>query len=1538
MRPYSMIIIFSLLIVTLFGSFIYFRDTITSTGLKWYLERYCHQCWGPDAKLYIASIEKNEDAWVIKKPMITKETDQKLLVHFAANQITIDYSLALLKRQLNLDVKVDGLKLNVYDQNGSLEQLDIFNTQLFAKSSSLASFTPPSPSFLNFKLKFESCNGTFSLYTPKNSKSFPFSFKGEALPARDGGFTIWLQEKYESFDCIDVVFLPANDTAPERIYVGCDDLQSTSVNEILKIFKTFGQSLDGLEISDGVIIGGFTINLPKDQGIYLEGFLKLFEFEYKTKQLQGDIPNACLEFSKPEKLDQNLTNCLGKITFPEPASLQFSVKDHLYEVENIVGDFIFQLNGAEIALQGYCWQTNKNKTDNNTVLIGNIKFALSTAKDALTLEYVGESQDFISLLPEKFINAVSQKFQQNRLAIIAKAGLSSPQMKFEGTLTLDDDELVTSDTIHFDLTVAKTEGFSLDSFKIVNGNFNTADLPLEKYASPFIFPKNQLQLSGQGTCTGKFDDCGISLQYQAKDLLLNSDYFALKMEDLTAGSHYFEFDPAYDFDRHLGSFPLWNAEYLEKNSGLVFTGIQANVSIETEDIHIDVKDAFCKGMYFAGAVDIDFKNNSQGVITVDVIPHAMEGSFLQFQSLLADLKKPLPAFMASLGGSVGLNENGASLHFSMQPNGVSTKAKIQGFYTDGKAEFPDFDIALQELSFNFDYDLQSGLLSCSNIQGTLLAGSSEDADEYMLVGDYVRFNDYAQQQAQFDLWVGDKNRDILRLVGSSFPVSISDPKNGTEISLDSKLSHFGSMHPDPYFSLIVKDWSEIESLYLKFGFQLDTMLNDIQRFGKTGLLFLSQGLLKELNAKKSAQGDFDVTFRYEQDSDRLSYDVYGNDVSIGSYQYKKCLLYGKKSGNKWNIEQLKLDDLSFAADVTKTDKELAFDFIGIRYGSYGLLGLEGKYSLENRQFNGKINLLETNLKDLSALPKLQHLLTYHLKGDVRATGNIHAEWLDHKPTWQWKVEMNAALRKGELEGIKFQDIENIKCSYASNEGLFLNQICTSIKDQNNKTHGLISLEKLEYQPSSQTFNVSGLDFDISPKYLSENANFLLKFVFGQSYHKPSRFLSNINLDGNLGGTLNLTRSPVHTLLSLKFKEGHYQHENEVYDLCNTVIECDPYELRVNTECLYKERPYQVSLQSKLPVMETGEVCIDDKISKNPLKIYWQSNRNEEIEIGEIQGTCSGITFNLCRPRESFDKRTHLIGNVFVEAIENSSVIEQFDALKPLNLKGKYYFTGEVFIENVNLLNWSKLVEKMHFKGGFEILHCGLNGFEFDNLSGDLEYVPETILGQNFSIKDSAGAFYAKNISFGQDEQKNWIITIPSASMTRFTPSSLRGLNPTLYAKHTNFSIGHLELKDFSGSLFRPETYKGKGTAYCQNPSHQGSDNHSTSLASQLEKETNLDVELALLRPVCGTVHYEMDQGKIFLTLLEDVYSCGKHSKFYLCEDAERSYLDFNGNLSIQARIKQRNLLIKFAELFTVSISGSLVDPVYSFSRNKKRDL
>ena len=79
---------------------------------------------------------------------------------------------------------------------------------------------------------------------------------------------------------------------------------------------------------------------------------------------------------------------------------------------------------------------------------------------------------------------------------------------------------------------------------------------------------------------------------------------------------------------------------------------------------------------------------------------------------------------------------------------------------------------------------------------------------------------------------------------------------------------------------------------------------------------------------------------------------------------------------------------------------------------------------------------------------------------------------------------------------------------------------------------------------------------------------------------------------------------------------------------------------------------------------------------------------------------------------------------------------------------------------------------------------------------------------------------------------------------------------------------------------------------------------------------------------------QMDHAAWIQTAIKEMFSERKLSKFYL-SDNYVSTIDFDGNLDLQIRMKQYNLLFKLTEPFAFNIYGPFIKPIYRVNADAK---
>jgi hypothetical protein len=225
----------------------------------------------------------------------------------------------------------------------------------------------------------------------------------------------------------------------------------------------------------------------------------------------------------------------------------------------------------------------------------------------------------------------------------------------------------------------------------------------------------------------------------------------------------------------------------------------------------------------------------------------------------------------------------------------------------------------------------------------------------------------------------------------------------------------------------------------------------------------------------------------------------------------------------------------------------------------------------------------------------------------------------------------------------------------------------------------------------------------------------------------------------------------------------------------------------------------------------------------------------------------------------------------------------------------------------------------------------VKGYQFQTVSAWVDYIPRNLSFSQMRIDDPAGVMQIPQVNLFQDAQGGWQVNIPQIVVSNLRPSLLQeaGMPPVTLGKA--LLVRQMEIQNLVGHCSDLATLRGTGKLLFINPPKKNLQN--TIFAIPAEILTMIGLDLTVLNPISGTILFDIRDGKSHLTKFKDVYSEGKLSKFNL-SNASQSYLDFDGNLNVQIRMKQYNLFFKLAELFTVNIRGTLLNPDYSLKRQR----
>ncbi len=184
---------------------------------------------------------------------------------------------------------------------------------------------------------------------------------------------------------------------------------------------------------------------------------------------------------------------------------------------------------------------------------------------------------------------------------------------------------------------------NIAGFWVQDGWFCAEQLFLDKYVGPFFLANTNIKLVGIGDFIGTFDQKHISVKYDAIDLILESDNFVINIPHIAQTVESKTLIGVHDFDlvkgQSYGFLPANHATYFEKNSGLLFTDIHAQIFFEDNKIRIPEIEAFCTGLYFAGDILVDMSHQKESIYDVGVHTHTISGKLSQLMHLFAHFEQ-----------------------------------------------------------------------------------------------------------------------------------------------------------------------------------------------------------------------------------------------------------------------------------------------------------------------------------------------------------------------------------------------------------------------------------------------------------------------------------------------------------------------------------------------------------------------------------------------------------------------------------------------------------------------------------------------------------------------------------------------------------------------------------------------------------------------------------------------------------------------------------------------------------------------------------
>ncbi len=1366
----------------------------------------------------------------------------------------------------------------------------------------------------------------------------------------------------------------------KRITLEIRNIRDREFLVLQSALNTTFPSYNPIRFSSGTVSGNFDLefhngslseliakSVEADNLFFL---LKSWEIEAGAKQVKGRFRLGFKEQGEIDALESDLQIHQGEVLFSGLESNLWHFKE--IETALVIKHGVLQKSSASVSLGG---------------LKGRAEILESKNSEFLRFSFHGRGNDLVPFLPERLQNGLRQGLLDD--SVLLEGGLSKGERGAElsGALKIASTTETDSPPIHFGVSIEKLAPFlqgspegmdraektlktialpilreltpssilggarietqfllretGYSSFTLRGGWARAKGLDLSRFISPFLFPENEMRLSGKADLEAHFDLAGITLSYQGSQVILENKGLSIEVPTIGNSQNPYPAKSHFDFltGAHIGSLPIEEGTYFDKDNGLLFTGIHGGVLFEGQKVIMDHVMGFSSGIYFAGSLNVDYSSPEKGVFDVELRIKEMDGQFSQLQHLYAHFEKDSLIAKIPLESKIAMGPKMGLLQFHVLPEDYTLEAIFDCLVQEGVIDAPQADLSFRELSLNVLYDHQKGILNLDSIQSTLLIGVKEPSGEFQLNRGSITFSNFKNSEGTFDVALEDDRVEFLRLKGRCFP------KEGlTEVALDNSTTHFGNIHPAD-LRMQFRGWERVENFFFRAPFRLSTLIHDLRRFQKTGLPFLSPELIAEMANLNTASGEFEANLTFDGESNKLHYALTGREVHVEDRQFKKLSLQGYKSENRWLVEELNLDEISIAAEVLKRDLDWQVDFLGIKLSEGCLIGLSGVYRHGDPKIHAEINLLDIDLTKMTDWMAVSPLLeTLQPKGKIKGTGAVAFEY---SPTRGWIVDANIDTSFHEIawKDFSFNNSEHVNCSFRSDRGVTLSNLKTTLTKNSIRAAKIdLDVNEVDFEFASQRLHVDGFKFEIDPTLLPTITAELHQELPKIFTEEISTLLSQLKKRESLRGEIAAAFQPGSIDLELKLPQGSYHLWDDERVLSQFTLNFVDDEIKVSTQYLLNKEYIWIAFRLNPDQLEYGEILFADTYAtdseETPLKVKWKLDPQIGLIISSAAGNLSGLKFDLKEDllQPTTEDSFRMQGTILIDGTRAKNILPELQraALETLQVGKGYQIQGSFAV--------SKEVEtsgdrNVRFFGTVDGRDVELKGYEFNFLHAQVLMEPDSFQMFDLSLSDPAGALYIGNISGKKELEGNWKLSIPLASVYDFRPSLLKEIGKPYDNKRKPLIVRQLFVQDIEGILGDSDSFKGHGNLFFDNPQKKNLQN--TLFAIPGEILTRIGLNLSVLTPVSGTIFYDIQSGKIYLTKFKDVYSDRKISKFYLSNNGAPSTIDFDGNLDVQVRFKQSTLLLKLVELFMINVQGTITKPTYSLQRQKylmKEDL
>jgi len=1030
--------------------------------------------------------------------------------------------------------------------------------------------------------------------------------------------------------------------------------------------------------------------------------------------------------------------------------------------------------------------------------------------------------------------------------------------------------------------------------EISHGWVRGKNISLSKISS--FFKPLDVDLKGNIDLASEYQGDKITFYAKGSDIELDHPHLRFQVAKLGEDSvHLFDRNSAvvsYDFSNNFWDMDigLKNALFHVPAFDLDLMGQTCDLKMRKNFLEASFESLSSEDVDFVGKLFADFRKDFK----LDLLTEKVTGSVDAVKRLASHFGAD---FDLDLTGVIESDQDGFYLSTTLKDD------TVWGF----DASLKEAEMSLTQtckiasVQSRVSFHSEDQEIKLTDSEGELYLTNAEGSKSYHMR--LPNFDVKLGESCSFDFRLEDSLWDVMRLCGECH-----FQEGAKSFYFDpEKTEFFGSKLN--VSSCVLSSNFELASLNMEPTLQLQNCL-EIGQFlldiGITPITNIALTPLKELGV----DGEIALSLNLSKDTADLR--LIGKDFLIHDHAFKDVQIAAVKKSNVWEVTEFALDDWKSAFTIEMLENQWNLSGLSNNYLNSLSADMVIKYQNDGL-FSIDVGNLNFDLSHLSVLfhdPKVKEI-----KGMVNGNGFCQVQFPFSEKEWFVEADFDVLPSSVSYKHMDFMTNAPLTLSYSTKLGVLAKGFDLMMNNSKLGLEGfhfdigkiIFSKENENWRFKNSKFLMPVNFYSILEKKLSKDFQPLLGFLKKSvMLDQDTEILADVSFDKDS--------------ILLEVKESEFPINGASQKLKNLLFAYLPDGCEWECKFSYQDEDYWTKGNVDFRDTPKGTLIFEDEFLDEkvmPLTIQWKWEK-DNLHIKDMQGEFCGIDASLHEDETPLT----LSGTMKVDLNRTANLLPENiqQKIARFGLGDGYELRGKTYLDPAN--------KNFGFQGIFSGKSFEMLGYEFKTLMSKLDFDKTHFHMKELKISDTSGILKIDQI-LCDNEEGEWLLSIPSIRLKEFRPSLMKevGKEP---AEIEPLVVRNLDINNLSGNLHDSDSFTGKGNLNFIN-SFKREHTVFDIPADFLGRIFGLDLELLI--PVIGEIDFEIEEGKAVLTDLKESFSQNRRSKFFLFEKNEAPYMDFDGNLNVNIKMKQF-VLFKITEHFIIKINGSLMNPTFSLKRKK----